>query len=127
MTGKHVHSVSRCLLPLPLRAVCCVWRRQVFEGDSPEPLYVSPVSSEGGVDSLVYGFAKEPAERFDSFFSDSITETLFVEEHRRQGFDLPAINIQRGRDHGIAGARARRGGGVMSSLFATNVFIVLIE
>ena len=97
----------------------------MFEGDSPEPLYVSPVTSEGGVDSLVYGFAKEPAERFDSFFSDSITETLFVEEHRRQGFDLPAINIQRGRDHGIAGASL-----ITNSLFTTTcltVFLLLVE
>ena len=42
-------------------------------------------------------------EKVDSFFSDTVREHLFSDGNMTQGMDLPALNIQRGRDHGLPG------------------------
>ena len=77
---------------------------QQFEGNSPLNLYASPVRNTNGVDALMMGMADRAANRFDSHFVFTIRERLFTESPGRQGLDLPAINIQRARDHGVAGA-----------------------
>ena len=48
---------------------------------------------------MMTGFSQEPAESIDSYFVDTLRNHLFASP----GFDLPALNIQRGRDHGIPG------------------------
>ena len=79
---------------------------QQFEGNSPPNLYRSPVSGTNGIDALMLGMADRRANRFDSAFAVTIRERLFREERGKQGLDLPALNIQRARDHGVAGACA---------------------
>ncbi|KAF0287084.1 Chorion peroxidase [Amphibalanus amphitrite] len=50
--------------------------------------------------SLIRGLISQPAQRMDSTFSREIVGLLFRGE-RQHGLDLVALNIQRGRDHGI--------------------------
>merc|ERR1719167_1102401 len=52
-------------------------------------------------DGLVAGLTRDRIESFDSGFVDDITNHLF--DGDRNGMDLVALNIQRGREHGLAG------------------------
>ncbi|XP_054289704.1 uncharacterized protein LOC129004994 [Macrosteles quadrilineatus] len=54
------------------------------------------------VDELIRGLVATPMENLDQFITGEITNHLF--EDRRvphSGMDLPALNVQRGRDHAI--------------------------
>jgi len=54
------------------------------------------------VDSLVRGFIMEKMEEMDSKITGEITDHLFEKKGQRfTGLDLAALNIQRGRDHGL--------------------------
>lgn len=55
----------------------------------------------GGIDSLLRGLAAQQAQAFDPLIVDGLRNFLFGEPGEG-GFDLAALNIQRGRDHGIA-------------------------
>jgi len=55
----------------------------------------------GMFDGLVAGLTRDRIESFDSGFVDDITNHLF--DGDRNGMDLVALNIQRGREHGLAG------------------------
>jgi len=55
----------------------------------------------GMFDGLVAGLTRDPIQKFDSGFVDDVTNNLF--DGDRNGMDLVALNIQRGRDHGLAG------------------------
>ena len=55
----------------------------------------------GMLDGLVAGLTRDKMESFDSGFVDDVTNNLF--DGDRNGMDLVALNIQRGRDHGLAG------------------------
>ncbi len=56
---------------------------------------------EGGIDPLLRGLAHQRHQRIDLFIVDDVRNFLFGPPGAG-GFDLPALNIQRGRDHGLA-------------------------
>ena len=61
-------------------------------------------------DAFMIGFARDKAERFDSYFSHTVREELFSGGMGEAGLDLVALNIQRAREHGLPGKRARING-----------------
>lgn len=52
-------------------------------------------------DDALRGLLQVPAQAVDNCFADDITSQLFKPNGQRLGFDLIALNIQRGRDHGL--------------------------
>lgn len=57
--------------------------------------------TENGVDSLLRGAATQVAQEVDPFLVDDVRNFPFGPPGSG-GFDLAALNIQRGRDHGLA-------------------------
>ncbi|XP_055983729.1 myeloperoxidase [Sorex fumeus] len=64
---------------------------------------------EGGIDPILRGLMATPAKlnRQNQIVVDEIRERLFLQV-MRIGLDLPALNMQRSRDHGLPGYRAWR-------------------
>ena len=56
---------------------------------------------DGGIDSLLFGAANQLAQEIDTLVIDDVRNFLFGQPGQG-GFDLAALNIQRGRDHGLA-------------------------
>lgn len=72
-----------------------LWLSQTF--NSPVFMYGS------GPDVFIRGLPREQSQAFDWFFTKQITRSLFTARPPNGvGHDLTSINIQRGRDHGIA-------------------------
>ncbi len=63
--------------------------------------------SRYGVEPYLRGLATQSAQRVDGFIVDDVRNFLFGQP-RRGGFDLAALNIQRGRDHGLPGYNRAR-------------------
>lgn len=57
----------------------------------------------GRLDDLIRGATIQQHDGFDRIFSDSVTKYLYTENITVLGLDLAAVNIQRGRDHGLRG------------------------
>jgi len=57
----------------------------------------------GFLDSLVRGMSVQPSASFDNSFVADLRNNLFESAPGRGGLDLVAINVQRGRDHGLPG------------------------
>ena len=57
----------------------------------------------GMLDDLVRGLTSQEGELWDNSFSSDIQDHLFENGNSKGGLDLVALNIQRGRDHGIPG------------------------
>ncbi len=62
---------------------------------------------EGGIEPLLRGLATQICQKVDVFVVDDVRNFLFGAPGAG-GFDLAAINIQRGRDHGIPNYNATR-------------------
>lgn len=60
-----------------------------------------------GIDSLLQGAATQTAQELDAHVIDDVRNFLFGPPGAG-GLDLPALNIQRGRDHGLADYNATR-------------------
>ncbi len=61
--------------------------------------HFSPSTITGpGIEPYLRGLAKQPAQQVDAFIVDEMRNFLFGPA---SGFDLAALNMQRGRDHGL--------------------------
>lgn len=58
------------------------------------------IRSEGGIEPILRGLAHQRHQRIDVFVVDDVRNFLFGPPGAG-GFDLPSLNIQRGRDHGL--------------------------
>ncbi|WP_207396275.1 peroxidase family protein [Bremerella alba] len=56
---------------------------------------------DNGIDSLLLGLASQQAQEIDNMLVDDVRNFLFGSPGAG-GFDLASLNIQRGRDHGLA-------------------------
>jgi len=56
----------------------------------------------GWADQYVQGMMNQVAQAMDDSITDQVTNHLFEQPGRGFGMDLAAINMQRGRDHGVA-------------------------
>jgi len=67
--------------------------------------------TDNGIDSLLLGLASQKSQTIDAFIVDDVRNFLFPAGNG--GLDLAAVNIQRGRDHGLPSYNeARRGLGL---------------
>lgn len=66
-----------------------------------EAFFRPEVIATGGIDSLLRGLATQEAQSIDPFVIDDVRNFLFGPPGAG-GFDLASLNIQRGRDHGLA-------------------------
>ena len=56
---------------------------------------------KNGIESIIFGLVKNSSKEVDDKFSFTIARKLFVGTGQAGHLDLTALNIQRGRDHGI--------------------------
>ena len=57
--------------------------------------------TSGGTDPILRGLMKDTSREVDEFMTRVLTTQLLAPAHSIVGQDLAALNIQRGRDHGI--------------------------
>lgn len=57
----------------------------------------------GVLDELTAGMINQPSQSYDPFMSEDISGHLFQAPESQFGHDLPAINLQRGREQGLPG------------------------
>ena len=62
----------------------------------------SRILAEGGIEPLLRGLALQTCQQIDVHVVDDVRNFLFGPPGAG-GFDLPALNMQRGRDHGLPG------------------------
>lgn len=58
---------------------------------------------DGQLDQIMRGLVGRSGQRFDPFCHADLRNNLYKSKSELTGSDLPAMNIQRGRDHGIPG------------------------
>ncbi|XP_078684536.1 myeloperoxidase-like isoform X3 [Branchiostoma floridae x Branchiostoma belcheri] len=80
-------------------SVCPI--RLAFSFFNPSPVLNN---DQGGPDSILRGLTTQPHQDFDRFMVSGLTKKLFADPPGSdRGLDLAALNIQRGRDHGLPG------------------------
>ncbi|MCB1206892.1 MAG: peroxiredoxin [Verrucomicrobiae bacterium] len=78
--------------------------REIEEGNLPLAkafFNVAALTKEGGIDPVLRGLAAQPSQELDNRLVDGVRNFLFGPPGAG-GFDLASLNIQRGRDHGLA-------------------------
>ena len=65
------------------------------------------IIDEGGIAPILRGLANQGCQKIDPYMIDDVRNFLFGEPGS-DGFDLAALNIQRGRDHGLPSYNAAR-------------------
>jgi len=60
------------------------------------------IIKDEGIEPILRGLVIGKSEKIDNFVIDEVRNFLFGEPAPVGGFDLASLNIQRGRDHGIA-------------------------
>merc|ERR1712010_194482 len=68
-------------------------------------LFFKPASlrNPAFLDGLVRGMTEQGSQLWDSSFVPDVRNHLFESSPGRGGLDLVAVNVQRGRDHGLPG------------------------
>ena len=66
------------------------------------------VDIPGELDKFLVGLATQPRQKYDNVITDQVTNHLFQAKNKSFGMDLIALNLQRGRDHGLPGYNAFR-------------------
>jgi len=59
------------------------------------------IVKDDGIERILRGLVMGKSEKIDNFVIDEVRNFLFGEPAPVGGFDLPSLNIQRGRDHGL--------------------------
>ncbi|MEM8500398.1 MAG: peroxidase family protein [Pseudomonadota bacterium] len=75
----------------------------IAAGDLPlRNAFFSPwrIAAEGGLEPILRGLAAQRCQTIDSYLVEDVRSFLFGDPSDG-GFDLAALNIQRGRDHGL--------------------------
>ncbi|XP_077547271.1 salivary peroxidase/catechol oxidase-like [Haemaphysalis longicornis] len=55
----------------------------------------------GDMDNIIRGLLRRPGQHYDSFITVGVTQHLYRLRNDSYGLDLIALNLQRGRDHGL--------------------------
>ena len=56
-----------------------------------------------GIEPIILGLLANVSQKTNREIADGLTKHLFQQPESEHGFDLAALNIQRGRDHGLPG------------------------
>jgi peroxidase len=79
--------------------------REVPEGHLPlEKAFFNPIEyfKSNGTDPILRGLLASQSRDIDEFLNSILTTKLFTRAPGSTGMDLASLNIQRGRDHGLA-------------------------